>query len=114
MTVIHAPFTTYDHADTSSKRITSVLDIGENRQLHIVTRKEAFSGNLVTWATVQEAKDGMLHYLPFSDYGKQLENNHTRVTAKAIRFQHNRNMEQASNLIQEAKAHYTKETPQLV
>lgn len=91
----------------------TVVDLGENRELHITTNK-ASNGRLVTRASVH-TRDGMFLTHRFGlwgsggDFSQWMEATKTRCTEGAIRTQHSRNLERVEDVIALARAHYSVE-----
>jgi hypothetical protein len=103
---------TYDHAECKGrdKSIRTIGLINPTQQLTINTYK-TFNGKLTTSATVGTLEGGFITHQLYQDFSQRLEASDIRVTAKNMRDQHTRYVDNWNQIQDQAIAHYTpKET----
>ncbi|WP_313569363.1 hypothetical protein [Comamonas terrigena] len=97
--------------DRAGHKATTVLDLGNQRELQITTSKSS-NGPLTTRASVHQIEgNARRHALGFGgirgDFSKQIGCSFpARVTANAVREQHERCLAQLEEIKQAIQAHY--------
>lgn len=96
--------TTITKGNTGWKAKTC-LDMTGDQVLVIDTLKN-LSGALVTRATLNKHEGDFLTFVMFQDFTKRLESSAVRVTEKAVREQHARNLARLDEIKAEVAAFY--------
>jgi hypothetical protein len=98
-------FQTYSTFTSKEKRIETVSEMPNGRQLSLVTHRD-FNGFLVTRASVGTHDGHFIKFLMGRDYSRICERSKVRMTKGNVEAQHNKYLADISNIADDAAKYY--------